>query len=172
MELAEIVTIVSAGYPPSVAFVPPLVLFVLALTAFVDARTGRVPDAPLAVAFVGAFAALAYWNGWLVALDYLWPALAFVLVLYFSNRIFVKLFRHDAFGMGDVKWTGAATIAYGAEAVIGAWVVGAVLGLVWMGARRLWLKVSDSYEGHAYVHFVPFLFLGLLVSLFSGWSLY
>jgi prepilin signal peptidase PulO-like enzyme (type II secretory pathway) len=171
MDIAEVVKILTAGYPPQVWYVPSILLFILAVTSLVDARTGRVPDLPIIVGVMGGIGCLAWFFGWLPAGERLLYAIAAVLGLKFVNNFYYKLFKQDAFGFGDAKWTGLAVVAFGIVPVLWAWAVGAWLGLMWMALRWgcRWIARAQGQAG--YVHFAPFLLLGLLATLFKAWLL-
>lgn len=159
--------VLRTGFPPSVWCIPFFVLAMLAIASFHDARTGRVPDVVLGVGGFVALAGLAWGAGWMVAGARLVMALGSVVVLYMANNLYYRLNGHDAFGFGDAKWTGLAVAGFGWQPACWAWVWGAWLALLWLALRWLWRKVSPTYGGHFYVHFAPFLFLGLLASFFK-----
>ncbi|MFA6280203.1 MAG: prepilin peptidase [Bdellovibrionales bacterium] len=165
LDLQSILIILKASYPDPLWFMPLLILLVLAWVSFVDARTGRVPDGPVVGMFLVALFSLAYVSGWHVAVVPFLYAVAAVVVLRLSNQLYFKLCNHDAFGFGDAKWTALAVLGFGVKPVAWAWVFAAWLALVWMGLRKLWARFSPTYAGHCYVHFAPFLFLGLLIAL-------
>lgn len=131
------------------------VLLALGGTAAWDARTGRIPDIPLALAAVPAVA----WRVWLGDWRTVALAAGIGFALWAINEVWYRLSGRDAFGMGDAKWTALAALGFGAVAALAAWLVGAWLGLLWMGSARL----LGRRLGH--VHFAPFLFLGLLLAL-------
>ena len=166
MDQAEIIRILTAEYPPQIYYVPSLVLLVLAFVSLVDARTGRVPDVPVVAALLGALGSLAWYAGWPVAGERTLYVIAAILILRAGNMLYARLFGHDAIGFGDAKWTGLAVAAFDYEPVFWGWIIAAWLGLIWMGGRWLWYKVSNAYNPQAYVHFAPFLFIGLIASLF------
>lgn len=157
----------SFGYPPPLVFVPFLVLLFLAAAAFVDARTGKVPDALIGSGLLLSVASLAWGSGWFIGGERLLYVVASIYALKLINNLYYRLFNHDAFGFGDAKWTGLAVAGFGLAPVCWAWIVGAWLALFWMGLRSLWLKVHQTYGGHSYVHFVPFLFSGLCLALYK-----
>ncbi len=166
LDIPSIMVVLKASYPQPLWFVPSLILLVLAWGAWVDARTGRVPDVPLGGMFLFALLSLAYYVGWLVAGQQFLYAAAAVAVLRLANYIYFRLANHDAFGFGDVKWTALAVLGFGLAPVAWAWVVASWFALVWLGVRKVWRQFSPTYAGHEYVHFAPFLFLGLLPVLF------
>lgn len=165
-EYSQFVSTLTSGYPEIIWYVPSLVLAILALTAFIDARTARVPTMPLLFVLVASFLALAFFAGWVPAFERAYPVVLPVIILCFINVACVKFTKHDAFGMGDVKWTAVAAFAFGLWPVFWAWVIGAWLALIWLGFRRIIKRLgSQNYQGYLYVHFVPFLFLGLCLAL-------
>lgn len=168
MDKVELIRILSADFPEPIWYVPSIVLVILAAVSVADARTGRVPDVPLAIGVMIAICSLAWYSGWLVAGERLLYVVAAVYALRLANNVYHRLFQHDAFGFGDAKWTGLAVAGFGLAPVAGAWIVAAWVGLLWMGMRRVWRRVSNAYAGHEYVHFAPFLFVGLLVALFRN----
>jgi len=171
MQTAEIIRILTAEYPVAVWFVPSIVLLILLFVSFVDARTGRLPDLPMAVGAVGAVFALAWYAGWLVAGERLLLAIAAVAVVRLANGLYFRLFHRDALGFGDAKWTGLAVIAFGVAPVAWGWVIGAWLGLIWLGVSALVSRFRSTNNGEVYLHFAPFLVLGLIVALFKKFIL-
>ncbi len=153
------------GYPSTLWYVPLFLLVLLGFVSFVDARTGRVPDLPLLLGGLVAVAVLAWGAGWASAGLRLLYVVGAVVSLRLLNEGYYRLFGHDAFGFGDAKWTGLAVAGFGLAPVCWAWVFGAWLGVIWLGLRVVWRKVRPTYAGQAYVHFAPFLFLGLVVAL-------
>jgi prepilin signal peptidase PulO-like enzyme (type II secretory pathway) len=166
MQIEEIIKILTADFPAPIWYVPSCVLFLLAIASFVDARTGRVPDSVIGIGLLGALASLAWYADWFVAGERFLYVAASILVLRLANAAYHKMFQHDAFGFGDAKWTGLAVAGFSYEPVIGAWIIGAWCAIIWLGVRWLWRRVSDNYYGHSYVHFAPFLFIGLVATLF------
>lgn len=162
---SPMLVILKASYPEPIGFMPSLVLLVLAWVSWVDARTGRVPDFPVMGMFLVALLSLAYYGGWLVAGQQFLYVAAAVAVLRLANYLYLKLSNHDAFGFGDVKWTALAVVGFGFAPVAWAWAIASWLGLLWLGIRKLWRRFTPTYAGHEYVHFAPFLFLGLLLAL-------
>lgn len=156
-------TTITAEYPAPIWFVPFLILIVLLFLSVFDAFTGRVPDVPVFVTFVGGVLSLAAYAGWMQAGKAFAVAAAAVIVLRLVNHAYYSMANHDAFGFGDAKWTGLAALGFGYQPVIVAWVVGAWLGLLWIYGCKLVNKLCPTYAGHDSVHFSPFLFIGLLV---------
>lgn len=139
-----------------------LVLLALAYTAWVDAKTGMVPTFPLLVAgalLLGAVTLRDFqdWDSPMPLVRMIVPGLAFYIAIWSLNHMWRLLFRRDALGMGDASWSFLACIAYGWRPVLFAWGAGAIIALLYMGARRL----MDRMAGEVY--FVPFLLAGLLI---------
>lgn len=167
MFLLEIIDDWDTGYPLTLWYVPLILLSILGFASFADARTGRVPNLPLLFGFLFAVAAMAWGAGWHSAGLRLLYAVAAVVGLRVINEAYHRFMGHDAFGFGDAKWTGLAVAGFGFAPVCWAWAIGAWLGLIWMGLRVIWRKIRPTYAGHAYVHFAPFLFLGLVAALYK-----
>lgn len=167
MTWADLSALPNFGFSPVFGFIPFLVLFFLAVASIADARTGRVPDSVIAVGLFITIASLAWGSGWLLAGERVVYIVAAVLALRLVNYVYFYFCNHDAFGFGDAKWTGLAVAGFGFVPVCWAWVIGAWLALIWMGCRWLWRNVSPTYGGHVYVHFAPFLFLGLILALYK-----
>ncbi|HBM90510.1 MAG TPA: hypothetical protein DD400_01335 [Rhodospirillaceae bacterium] len=152
--------------PDPVWFVSLAAGAVLAGTAFIDARTGRVPDFPLLLGLAAMLFASGFYEGQAVLLYRSVAAIISVLVLWLFNSSYFFLLRHDAYGMGDVKWTGLATFIVGLEVVFWAWCLAAWLGLLWMGGRMFLGLFFWQFKQKRHIHFAPFLFISLLVSLY------
>jgi len=156
----------AGDYPQEIWFVPIVILAVLGGVAFIDARTGRVPDLPVIGTFFLCFFALAFFGGWLAAGEKLLYALSALALLRLISLIYITMFNQDPLGFGDAKWTALAVLGFGAKPVVIAWFVGAWLGLFWIAVRKVWHRFMTSREEQAYVHFAPFLFIGLIVGIF------
>lgn len=153
--------------------VPAAVLAALGIAAFIDARTGRVPLILLFATLIGTMGAYALMKGWMGVLEHSPELLIPAAILWIINAVTVKLFHHDAFGMGDIVWSAPAAFTFGMWPVFWAWVLGACFAILWLGVQRSFEALrtrlgSSSYAGHAYVHFVPFLFIGLCLALLFG----
>jgi len=141
----------------------PLALAVLALlgvAALIDAFKGRVPDAIIFLGLVLTTGAQGALVDWPFAARHLTIALAAALFFWVINQLWYRFKNHDAIGMGDAKWTMLAVAAFGIPPVIYAWAIGAILGLLWLGAARIAKNRARR------VHFAPFLFAGLLAGLY------
>ncbi|NTU76384.1 MAG: hypothetical protein HGA90_00965 [Alphaproteobacteria bacterium] len=155
------------GLPPSLDWLPLVMLLTLAGTALYDAFTGRVPDAPLFLGLLVTTAAIGLAADWPLAAERLTLGLGVAIGLWAVNQLYRFFFQRDALGMGDAKWSLLAVTVFGLLPVVYAWVVGAWLALIWLGGAKLArrLRQQDAQDG-SYVHFAPFLFLGLLAGLY------
>ncbi len=145
--------------PPEAWWVGLLVLLVLGAAAIVDLFKGIVPDVLIFIGMVGLIAAQGMYVEWPFAAHQLaWGMLA-AAIIWSINEGWYRLFKHDALGLGDAKWSMLAVSCFGGLPVVYAWGVGAVLGSVWMIVLKIVRKPS------AHVHFAPFLFIGLMFGL-------
>jgi prepilin signal peptidase PulO-like enzyme (type II secretory pathway) len=149
------------GLPLAAFWLAPVVLLLLGAAAVVDARTGRVPD--IFILF-GLFLALVV-DGLFV--DWPFSAKRFIyglcggILVAGVNQLWYRIFKRDAIGMGDAKWTALAAMVFPLTPVVMAWILGAWIGILWLGLGAVFRRRS------AYVHFAPFLFLGLIAGLIS-----
>jgi prepilin signal peptidase PulO-like enzyme (type II secretory pathway) len=171
-EAASILDHFAIGLNAETWWLLPLgMLFVLGLTAAWDAWKGRVPDVPIILGLLLTVAIQGIYTEWSIAAEHLAFGLGVALVLWGLNQLYYTLMNMDAIGMGDAKWTALAVANFGWKPALFAWVIGAWLGLGWMGSKWLWCRVRGLYiEGEentrAYVHFTPFLFVGLLAGIY------
>jgi len=148
-------------------FLTFFVLFILAIIAIVDAKTGKVPFVPLVFLFVISFVFLAVFADISLAIERIYIAILPSVILYVLNLLCVKITKHDAFGMGDIKFTFVIAFIFGLSPAIWSWFIGSWIAVLWIFIRKIIKRSSkDKYQGHIYVHFVPFLFFGLCLSLF------
>ena len=145
--------------PPDSWWVPALVLAVLLLTAVVDAFTGYIPNLAIFPATVAMF----YLNWSLIslplALTHLGWGIGLALAVWAFNTLWFAIFKQDAIGLGDGKWTMLAVSCFGPWPGIMAWGLGACLAVLWLTAAIL------TGRKVVYVYFAPFLFTGLLGGL-------
>lgn len=153
----------SSQMPELVWFVPFVILAILGWAALADARTGRVPNVPLAVGAIIALCASVWGEGQLPAIQRLVVALAAIAILWVINTSYFRLCRRDAFGFGDVKWSGLAVFIFGLEVLFWTWCVAAWIGVIWFVGRKVLGIILPRLKGRSYIHFVPFLFFGLIV---------
>jgi prepilin signal peptidase PulO-like enzyme (type II secretory pathway) len=85
--------------------------------------------------------------------------------LWLINAAYVMMFKRDAFGFGDVKWTGLAAFGLGLKTVFWAWCIGAWLGIFWLIGRKIVDTIHPRYQSGEHIHFTPFLLLGLIAAL-------
>ena len=148
------------GIPTEVGWLAPVILLVLALAAAIDARTGHVPDSLILGGIFFTTAAEGFSVDWPYAGYLLAKGLVAGFALYMVNELYYRIQKRDAFGMGDAKWTVLAISCFGLLPALFAWVIGACLALVWMGAA----KIAKHPIGQ--VHFAPFLWIGLCVGIY------
>lgn len=153
----DILQILLSG--PFAPWLPAFVLAVLFGTAAWDARTGIIPNIPILVGTLAMTGGRFLANGWQDALYYLGLGVGACVIIYLINEGWYRLFKKDAIGMGDAKWTGLAIVAFGPIASIFAWFAGSWLSLLWIGGCYLFrVRIKKVYFG-------PFLFLGLIIGL-------
>jgi hypothetical protein len=154
---APLITLLDGPYAP---WLPAFVLLILFATAAWDARTGIVPNLPLlfgALAIgIGRYLA----NGWEDALIYLAMGVGAGAIIWGLNEIWFKVFKKDAVGMGDAKWTALAVATFGpAAGLVFAWFAGAWVSIIWIiGCYAVGNRIAKVY-------FAPFLFCGMLIGL-------
>ena len=164
--------------PATAWWLPALVLLVLGGTAAFDALRGRIPDPPIILGLLLTTAAQGFYANWPLAGQHLLIGFIVAFALWGLNQLYYNAFKNDAIGMGDAKWTALAVAAFDLKPALWAWVIGAWLGLLWMGTKaslfllRRYFSQGAMAEGkhnHNYyerIHFAPFLFLGLLAALY------
>lgn len=152
---------------PQLELLPHIILVLLGLAALIDAFTGRVPHFLIVIGMGVVIFFAAVHTGWpLTGLRLLVAAIAFTLLVY-ANRTYMNLCHREAFGMGDAKWTAVAAATFGLTPVFWAWVLGAWFGLLWLGLRFILGLVWPGAKSSGYVHFAPFLMIGLLIKLYG-----
>lgn len=154
----------SAGTPFYAYWV---VLAVLVLTALKDARTGRIPSAWIYGGCLYALAVSYFFESPSTAGARLTVALVVYAALRLINEIYYRLIGNDPYGYGDMRWSALAGLAFGVMPVIWAWVIGAWLGVVFLLLAAMARFIFDRGHGPAYIHFAPFLMVGLAVNLFA-----
>ena len=151
---------IAPDLPPHAWWLMALTLIVLGLAAAIDAVMGIVPDALVALGLTGLLAGFGLTLSWPVAAHHLLWGLGAALLLWAVNEIWYRRFKHDAFGMGDTKWSVLAVTGLGPLPVLMGWGGGACLAVLWLTGLRL------AKQPVRQVHFAPFLFLGLLGGLY------
>src|SRR5262249_51412424 len=148
--------IFSGPYGP---WAPLAVYLILLGTAAWDARTGIVPNIPLLIGGIIITAARYMADGWQNALVYLLQGLGAWALGWGLNEVWYRLFKKDALGMGDAKWTALAITAFGIVPALFAWFGGAWIAIAWIAI--CWLCGKKIRK----VYYAPFLFCGLTVGL-------
>ncbi len=166
-DLAALAAYLTPVFPPELWFLPFVLLTLLGLAALVDAFIGRVPNVLILLALAATLFPSAAYEGWPSAGGRFLLGAAAFWILKSANALYLSLTRRDALGMGDAKWTSVAAAAFGLPAVFWAWIFGAWLGLVWMGLRWLVGLLWRDARPSGYLHFAPFLLIGLLAKLYG-----
>jgi len=155
--------------PPSAWWVAAVILFVLGAGAVVDSFTATIPDPLIFLGMVALVGLQGYFVTWPFASHQLMWGMGAAALIWGVNEIWFRLFKQDALGFGDAKWSMLAVTGFGWLPVLFAWGVGAVVGSIWIGALRMMRRPTNR------VHFAPFLFVGLVAGLwvvrFGGWQL-
>jgi prepilin signal peptidase PulO-like enzyme (type II secretory pathway) len=158
--MADIFNALLSG--PYAPWLPLFVLMILLGTAIWDARTGIVPNIPLLIGTVAIIAGWYFESGWREALTYLCMGLGACAIIWVINEIWYRLFKKDAIGMGDAKWTGLAVATFGVFPGAAAWLAGSWVSILWIGFCYLIGKRIRK------VYFAPFLFCGLILGLLAA----
>jgi prepilin signal peptidase PulO-like enzyme (type II secretory pathway) len=141
-------------------WVGALILVVLGMAAAIDAFRATVPDTLILAGIMTLTGMQGFYVSWPFAASQLTSALMALFMIWVINEVWFRLLRQDALGMGDAKWTMLAVACFGIHPTLWAWGVGACLAIVWMTV--LWLARYKIER----VYFAPFLFVGLLASLY------
>jgi prepilin signal peptidase PulO-like enzyme (type II secretory pathway) len=173
-QVPQILARLALALPVEAWWLPVPVLLLLGFAALYDALEGYVPDPLVLAGILIVTAAQGFYADWPSAAQHLLTGLAAAMALWGVNQLYYLAAKRDALGMGDAKWTVLAVAAFGIKPALWAWVIGAWLGLGWMAikkvhsiARKLAGAPSNGGDPHDdYIHFAPFLFLGLLVGLY------
>lgn len=146
--------------PPEAQWLPYLVLVILGAAAAIDSFTSKVPDPLIFFGLLIAVGAEGFYVSWPFAAQHLGYALAAGIAVWVINQIWYRIFKRDAIGMGDAKWTMLAMTCFKVLPVLFAWGFGACLAVVWIGGAWLCKKRLS------HVYFAPFLWAGLLVGIY------
>ena len=146
--------------PPDLWWLPPAALVFLLIAAAVDALRSYVPDALIFFGLLFVTAMQGAFVSWPFAALHLAFALCAAVAIWALNQGWRMLFRRDAIGMGDAKFTMLAVSCFGALPMLFAWGAGAILALLWIGCAHL------AKRRIRHVHFAPFLFAGLCAALY------
>lgn len=147
--------------PPEAWWVGGLLLLLLGAAAAIDMVTGIVPDPLILLGIAGIVAAEGAFVSWPFGAHQLTWGLVALAIIWGINEIWFRAFKHDALGMGDGKWSMLAVTGFGGLPVLCAWGVGAVLGSAWILAQLI------ARRKNPYVHFAPFLFVGLIAGIWA-----
>ncbi len=147
------------GLPAEIWWFPTCVLVVLMATAAIDAWSGIVPDLFILPGFLAVILLLGFYVSWPLAGQRFALGFGIYILVLLLNIMWTLLFKNNALGMGDAKWSMMAVAAYGILPVGIAWGIGAWLAIAWLIVTKLLRRPV------AYVHFAPFLFVGLIMGL-------
>lgn len=149
-------------------WVAAVILVVLGAAAAIDMVKGIVPDPLIFFGVVGVVAAKGLFVAWPFAAHQLTWGILTAAIIWGINELWFRVFKHDALGLGDAKWSMLAVTTFGAMPVVFAWGIGASLGSIWILAQKI------GRRPQIYVHFAPFLFVGLLMGIWAfrldGWD--
>jgi hypothetical protein len=144
---------------PDAPFLPLAVYLVLAGTAVWDAWRGIVPNIPLALAALAITIGRYLADGWQDAATFLALGAGAWLFIWVFNELWFRIFKKDAIGMGDAKWTAVAVAAFGVMPALFAWFAGAWVAIIWIiGSYLIGRRIRK-------VFFAPFLMVGLTLGL-------
>ena len=154
--------------PPEAWWVGAIILAVLGISAAIDLFKGIVPDPMIFFGMIGIVAAKGIYVGWPFSAHQMTWGLVAAAIIWGINELWFRVFKHDALGLGDAKWSMLAVTTFGYLPVLFAWGIGAVLGSFWIAAQKIARRKT------IYVHFAPFLFIGLVVGIWAvrlnGWQ--
>lgn len=149
-------TIFAGPYGP---WLPGAIYLILLATAAWDARTGIVPNIPLAIGAAAIIVGRFLVEEWPTALVYIAMGFGAWAVIWVFNEIWFRVFKKDAIGMGDAKWTALAVAAFGPVPALFAWLAGSWVAIAWIGLS--WLMGHKIKK----VYYAPFLLCGLTIGL-------
>ncbi len=155
--MPEAFDLILAG--PFAPWLTGFVLLILFGTAAWDARTGIVPNIPLAIGAVAIIIGRFVANGWEDALTYFAMGFGTWGIVWLMNEAWYRFFKKDAVGMGDAKWTALAVATFGPVPALFAWFAGAWVSILWIGLCYAAGKRIKK------VYYAPFLFCGLMIGL-------
>ncbi|MDD3370639.1 MAG: prepilin peptidase [Alphaproteobacteria bacterium] len=152
----------SWAMPPDLWGLSAAVLGLLCVAAWVDAVKKIVPDPLIFLGLFSVAAVQGIFISWDAAALHLRHAVYAGVFIWSVNAAWFRVFRHDALGMGDAKWTMLAVSVFGIESAVVAWGISSVLATIFLGLFRLFNHRISV------VAFSPFLFVGLCVALYIG----
>ncbi|MGB9154249.1 MAG: hypothetical protein WCD70_14310 [Alphaproteobacteria bacterium] len=150
---------IAPGMPPNCWGITACILIILMTAALVDIFTGLVPDILIVIGLLTVTGAQGAFASWDIAAHHLAQAIAAGALIWVVNYIWYRLFKRDALGMGDAKWTMLAVDCFGVLPALFAWGLGAILAVAFIATMHL------ARRKIARVTFVPFLFVGLCFGL-------
>jgi leader peptidase (prepilin peptidase)/N-methyltransferase len=163
-EIHRFFVVSAPDMPPETWWVAALVLLVLGISAAIDAFTATVPDPLIFFGTVGIVGAEGMYVTWPFAAHQLTFGLIAAAIVWGVNEIWYRIFKHDALGLGDAKWSMLAVTCFGWLPVLLAWGAGAIFGAIWFVAVRLIRRAPMT----THVHFAPFLFVGLIAGIWAA----
>jgi prepilin signal peptidase PulO-like enzyme (type II secretory pathway) len=160
LDMIKTVTMHAApGMPLDMWWVTALVLAILVLAATIDAFTSIIPEALVFAGLIAVTATQGMGASWQIAAHHLRQAVVAGLLIWAVNAAWYMVYRRDALGMGDAKWTMLAVACFGVMPALYAWGLGAIFACVFIGAARL------AHHRVTQVTFGPFLLVGLCMGL-------
>ncbi len=158
--MISIVAAAAPAMPPDFWWVTLAVFLLLFLAAAIDAVSKRVPDAITIWGLLALTGMQGVYTSWPEAAQHLRLALGVGFAIWALNAFWFRLFKYDALGMGDAKWSALAASAFGLAPVLVAWGVGAILACAFLLAARL-ARRKISHPA-----FAPFLMIGLCAGIY------
>jgi len=159
-EIKAFVIHTAPDMPPDAWVVTACILGALLVTAIIDIFTTRVPNILVYLGLITTFCIQGILASWNIAIYHLFQAVLAGALIWVVNAIWYRIFRHDALGMGDAKWTMLAVACFGVRPSLFAWGVGSILAVIFISAAQI------SNHKIARVTFAPFLFIGLCVGIY------
>lgn len=140
-------------------WLPAAIYAILFATAAWDARTGIVPNMPLAIGALAVLVAHDVVYGWNAVLGALVFGAGSWFGIWLLNELWFRIARRDALGMGDAKWTALAIMTFGWVPALFAWFVGSWVAIAWI------IGCAIAKKRVRKVYFAPFLFIGLTIGI-------
>ena len=157
--IQHLIAATTPALPPEAWWLAVLILLILGIAALIDSVSSIVPDPLIFIGLLVTVATQGFAVDWPFAATQLSYALVSAIVIWAVNQCWYRIFKHDAIGMGDAKWTMLAVACFGVIPGILAWGVGACLAVVWLGLLRL------ARRSITHIYFAPFLWIGLCAGL-------
>ncbi len=144
---------------PEAWWVGAIALILLSAAAAIDARSGRIPDILVLPGVAIVTFGRGIYNGMPEADDRLLQGFIAAALVWVINQIWRRLTGNHALGMGDGKWSWLAVTTFGPLSVAVAWGIGACLASMRIIVGHI------RGEPTVYVHFAPYLMIGLALAL-------